>query len=571
MNNEAPFFFLKKRNPERDAKDKLLVVLLAACSLVLSGTSFAQEPVVSEPKAEKSTPATAVDLKTLDPKDPQSPGMIKRAVDQAILAGEYDAVFQDLEGLLKKGFAESADVYFSLAYVRSRQLEAWKKDKNWEGVYDKGPVLKKEISDNLTSAEKFLSNRPELLLSIKFLRWQQAAEEESESAANLFEDLIKAAQEAPAAADVLALIKKMGDDLAGLEDKAYSRRLYEIYGEKLKSSSLSGPQLKAAAEDFLRQKNIYLSKALYEAYLAAFSSDPAALAKELVLVADRYAHSGTEEALDPVYAESLYQKAFELKGAEAFDSSSQYRRAYNLERMKEFVPAVKEYEQTALTDADPVRQREEYFRTAVLRAYALKDIPAAIALLEKVKTNASDRLTLSALYQLGLLSQWTGALDKAKVFYQEFMTQALAQNIDVQKDELSLLCAQRLSEMEDKQPFPYGLNLFLEGTFGPRQKEEGKEGLVPAGLNVDLTGRPPKDFVMKNVVFDVTTSVGKTGCLVPAYSYEWSGETGAVPNIPNVPSLTTHYASPGIKVIHIAVVGNAGLEGVGFDMVQVAE
>jgi hypothetical protein len=57
--------------------------------------------------------------------------------------------------------------------------------------------------------------------------------------------------------------------------------------------------------------------------------------------------------------------------------------------------------------------------------------------------------------------------------------------------------------------------------------------------------------------------------MMPDYSYEWSGETGTAANIPNSATWTTSYGTQGIKVIHVAVVGNNGLEGVGFEMIQI--
>ncbi|MFA5038054.1 MAG: hypothetical protein WC732_00055 [Candidatus Omnitrophota bacterium] len=507
------------------------------------------------------------DLKEIDPADPKASLAIKQAVESALAKGDYENISADLRFLLQHGFGSSPDAYFYLAYIRHRQLESWKQSKNWEGVYDRGPGLKKEIHENLSSAEKYLENRPELLLSIKFLRWQLSVEEGSDTEKGLFQDLIASAQKAPATPEALVLIRQMADDLSVMEDKAYSRGLYEVYAEKFKGTNLTGSQLKDAAEEFIRQKNIYLSKTLFEGHLEQFSSDPEALARELVFIADKYAHQGVEEALDPVYAEALYQRAFELKGAQAFTPDSQYHRAFNLERMKDFESALRQYEPVSSGDPEPVRRREALFRCGVLAAYGLNDLARALSYFERVKAVPSDTLGMSSLYQLGLLNQWKGELEKASAFYEEFMAATRDAGIDLNKDELALLCAERIREISQKQPFPYSLGLFLEGTFGAQGAV--KKDFTPAGLHVDVTGRPPKTPVGENIVFEVTTSVGKTGCMVPAYAYEWSGETGGLSNIPNTPVLTTFYVSPGIKVIHAAVVGNAGLEGVGFDMVQV--
>lgn len=527
--------------------------------------------------AAKDVSAADISVETLKtrvtPGDPQGLANLESVVAWYVEDGKFDELSAYLSSLLKKGFERLPDVYFYRAYARHAQLDSWKKAKNWEGVYDRGPGLKTAMQKDLAEAEKFISVRPDMALRVVFLRWLIVSQDDPEAAAGLFNDLVGKAQSAPAQPDTMDLIKEMADSLGSYEDKNLSRRLYEIYASALKTSHPEPEQLKTAGQDFVRQKNVYLAKTLFEGYLEQLSGNPEVLAGQTVLIADIFAHHGYEEALDPVYAEGLYRKAFDLAGQKAFAASSQYTRAFNLERMKDFEAALREYEKVLLDYPDFSDPAGVEFRAGILRAYAAKDLQGGMASFEHIKTvYPGDRLALSSLYQLGLLSRWEGKADAAKTYYDELAAAAERQGADMEKDELVLLGRERLQEIDEKKPLKYALRLFFEGVFG-RPEEEKADEVSPQGLslNVDLTGRPAKAPAGGDIVFTVTLSNPATGCMMPVYAYEWSGETGAVANIPNNATLTTQYETPGIKVTHAAVVGNNGLEGVAFEMVETTE
>ena len=539
------------------------IIFLTVCGwLCLSVAASAQEAA----STQAAVPSAETLKASVAPDDPQGLANLKSVVAWYVGDGKFDELVAYLDSLLKKGFERLPDVYFYRAYARNAQLDSWKKIKNWEGVYDKGPEIKTAMEKDLAQAEKFVAGRPDMALRIAFLRWLIASQDDPEAAAGLFDGLVSKAKSVPAQPDTMALIKEMADSLSSYEDKNLSRRLYEIYASALKASGPGPEQLKKAGQDFVQQKNIYLAKTLFEGYLEQFAGDPEVLAKETVLIADKFAHQGYEEALDPVYAESLYQKAFDLAGQKAFTAPSQYSRAFNLERMKDFEAALKEYGKVLSDYPDFSAPAEVEFRASVLRAYAIKDIKGASSSFEHIKTAyPAGRLALASLYQLGLLSQWEAKNDAAKAYYEELAASAQSQGADMEKDELVLLSRERLQEIEENKPMKYALRLFFEGIFG-RAEDAETQGM---SLNVDLTGRPAKAPVNDDIVFTVTTSNPVTGCMMPAYSYEWSGETGAAANIPNSATLTTSYGAQGIKVTHVAVVGNNGLEGVAFEMVQI--
>lgn len=536
-----------------------------ACIFVFSLLAFSSAASPAQGKEDAAVPSsqlsqTPVYLKDMGPQDPEAPLKIKKGVGLAFEKGDYAGISADLRYLLQHGFETSPDVHFYLALIQHKQLEAAAKQGDWAAVYDKGPQQKKEMNDHLLSAEKYMQEGSPLGLNIKFLKWKIADEEEDPSSASMFEGVIAAAKNMDGS-EALLEMKAMADELSSMEDKAYSRRLYEVYAGKLKGSGVSGRELKGAAQDFLEQKNIYLAKSLFGSYLEQFKDDNALLAKELVLVADEFAHKGSQDAADPVYAEELYQKAFGLAGKDAFGADSQYRRAFNLERLKDHQAALREYEIVANNDPDESRRREAMFRSGVISFYGVKDLKKAKAFFEGIKNSpVKDTFSLSSFYQLGLLDQWENRPEEAQVSYKALLGSAEQQGVDVNREEICVLATRRLLEIGEKKPFEYGLRLFFEGTFSSAAQ----------GLQVDMTGRPPKVCTGDNIVFETTTSSGNTGCMAPAFSYEWSGETGSIANIPNAAVFSTAYASVGIKVAHVAVTGNAGLEGAAFDMVLVA-
>ena len=494
------------------------------------------------------------------------PADLEHKAQEYFAKDDYDGFYQYLQTFLKEGASQSPNVYFYLASARQQQILYWQKTKNWEGVYDKATGYRKDIDQNLSKAESLAKDNPELLLGIKYLKWQNVEDEDPDRGVGLFNDVANTARDMVKSGPSIEKIKQIADELSTLEDKNLSRRLYEVYVEKLNASNLSKKEIKERGEKFLEEGHAYLAKAVFDNYLNRLSDNKELQAKETVAIANKFVDNGREEGLDPMYAETMYKKAYELIGQAAFDSQSQYRRAFNLERLKEFERAIDEYKNLIHAYPDYAQKSEIYFRLGVLAAYAQKNIDQAQEYFLKLKDEfALDLLVLSSLYQLGLLSQWKKDFDKAKEFYDSLMENAKARGVDLEKNEIVLLVKDRLKEIEDKKEIKYALRLFLEGTF-----RVGKEN-VPSPVSIDLTARPAKADVGQSVRFVVTTSYPQTGCMTPQYSYEWSGELGSISNIPNSPELTTDYASPGIKVIHVALVGPQGPEGVAFEMAQISE
>ncbi len=509
---------------------------------------FAILPIFSFAKEESGASVSA----TID---------LQKVSNEYFSKNDYDGFYDSVKAFLKKN-KKSASGYYYLALARMSQIAYWQKSKDWEGVYDKADNYKKDITENLKIAQKYIKNDPVLFCDIKFLQWQSARLDASEDLLELFQDFLASLKELAPSTENLDKIKKRGDELSSLEDKSMARRIYEIYVEKITGSSLSKDEVKAKGQEFLEAGNVYLAKALFENYLSQLKGDEDLQAKETVLIADKFIHTGFKEGVDPVYAEALYVQAAD-KNKTVFDSDSLYRRAYNLERLKEFKSAYDLYKDLIARFSDTALLNEINFRLGVLSAYALKDIDTASAYFLKISEDAAKGPhTLSALYQLGLLNQWKEEKERAKGFYQALLEAAQAVGVDMTKNELVLMAQERLKEIEDAKDIKHGLKIFLDGVL--KTDKEPNLSFV-----VDLTAHPAKAFSNEAVKLIVTTSNPQTGCMMPSYSYEWSGEVGSMSNIPNSPELTTSYAEPGVKVTHVAVIGAQGLDGVGFEITQI--
>ena len=480
-------------------------------------------------------------------------------------AHDYDGLYGYLSGLIAKG-AGDAVVYFYRALARVEQVAHWKQIKNWAGVYDIAPTYQEGIAADLAAAEKAAGENATLRAAIAFLRWRAAQERQDKEAYAMFDDVVAAAEKAAASVEGLALIKENADEIRDLEDKNLSRRLYTVYLAHLAQSQMPDEAIRKAADGFVEEGNLYLAKSMYGIYLGRIKDD-AVRAQAMVAIADRFAHPGDAEALDPVYAEEMYVKARELGGPAAFSQESLYRRAFNLERLKDHEAAVAAYQEwlaayeAAHKESNEPRRAEVIFREAVLTAYGLADTDTAKTFFQEIINRfAGDPLVVSARYHLGLLAQWGEDFDVAKEHYGAAL--AKAKELGMREDsEIVALTKTRLEELEEEKPMAYGLRLFFKGRFGKEQE--------PMPLYVDLTGRLPEAAVDQDVRYAVTTSNPMTGCMTPDYAYEWSNEVGGLENIPNTAELTTDYEEPGPKVTFVAVLGTAGLEGVGFDLVQV--
>lgn len=485
-------------------------------------------------------------------------------VNNYLAQKDFEGLLNYLGGLLDSESFDKAKVYYYLALGRYKQIIDWKETKDWEAVYDKAPAYKSDMLENLEKAQQSPNQDIGLLLSIKYLKWQILQEDYPDAAVGAFNDLANTAQgSSDVSKDVMQKIKEIADELSEMKDKSYSRRIYEIYVAKLKNSELSLEEMFSLADKYLSESNIYLAKALYEAYIKGLDGSQG-YAQKLVLVADKFADNGWKEGIDPFYAEDLYKKATEIASVEAFDAYSQYLRALNLERMRNYKQAFQEYKKFLDSYSQDSKRAEVCFRMAVLAAYEQQNISLADEYFTKVKDESPEAgIYISSLYEQALLKQYKEKFSEASKLYNQCIATAKKAGLDLEKDRTALLAKERLEEIQDKKDFKYPLKLFFQEIF-----KERLPGIFQ-GLDVDLTAKPAKQHNDKQINFIVTTSNTQTGCMMPSFSYIWSGQLGELDNIPNSAELSTEYDFTGTKVVHVVIVGPSGPQGAGVEIVAI--
>ncbi|MGE5279873.1 MAG: tetratricopeptide repeat protein, partial [Deltaproteobacteria bacterium] len=341
--------------------------------------------------------------------EPSAELSLKDQAEAYFSTHDYDGFYKYLSRLLADD-PMNAGAHFYRALTRVEEIAYWQKIKDWQGVYDTAPAYQKGIAADLDAAEKYAGEDVTVRFGVALLRWRAANEARKEGAYALFDAVVAAAEKAASVPQGLAMVRDVADELRGFEDKNLSRRLDRIYVDNLGASGATSEELIRQADAFLKEDNLYLAKSLFEITLGRIGDD-LVRARAMVAIADRFASSGSVPAADPVFAEELYVKAAALKGAEAFDNDSLYRRAFNLERLRDYAAALPVYKQwlAAYGAADPGRRADVLFRVGVLSAYGLRDRAAGERVLEElIKDFPATALAVAARYELGCMAQWSG-------------------------------------------------------------------------------------------------------------------------------------------------------------------
>lgn len=481
---------------------------------------------------------------------------LKQLVQFYVGRGDHDGLISYLKTLADAGYEPLPEIYFYIAEAQVAQIGHWRRTKDWESVYDKAAGLRKDAVSYLRRAEEALAGEHHALrLEIKFLKWRLTYEENPEAGVGLFNDFSNTARDLPAEPGIWQLLERFDDEVAALNDDSLLRRFEDILLAAAQSRSVSDAELKASAEKFLEKKRASAARKLFLVYLERQKNDKARFVEEALRLAGRFGSDDSGAAQDASFAEELYNKASVTGGLSVLDMDAHYRRAFNLERMKDYEKAVQAYKDFAVSYAESPRRGEVYFRMGVLAAFGLKDMAAGEEYFSKAKDFSKGRLAAAALYHLGLIHHAKAEIDQAREFYKAALSTLKSGGFSAEKEELGLLAGERLKELDEKKDMKYGLRLFLDAVL------QGATG--PGGPpSVSVTAQPATQIVGKPVVFRVDALVSDTGCMAPEYTYEWAGMLGGMANIPGTPELTVEYVSSGLHVACVAVVGPQGPEAV---------
>jgi tetratricopeptide (TPR) repeat protein len=264
-----------------------------------------------------------------------------------------------------------------------------------------------------------------------------------------------------------------------------------------------------------------------------------------------------------VYAERVFKKIEETGGKEAFDEGLTYLRAFNLEKMKDYIPAREVYMDLASRFPKSAHIDEADFKTGIIYTYVARDINNGRLYFEKLANNKEtlSPQAISSLYQLGLLAQWQEDFAKAKEYYNKLLERANV--MPASFSESISLAQQRLKEIEGSKQIEYNLKTFMDISL----KKEN------AGFNMSKLQLNSRPYRLK--ITDESTKVtaypfiAESGCLQVEMQYLWSGDIGTAEVSLNESNFDTAYKQAGTRVINLVVVSTSGFLDYNIDMVDV--
>ena len=465
---------------------------------------------------------------------------------------KFNEFYNLLEGLEKnKKFRESPLIFYYKTLARFRQMQFLEENKMWQELFDNKDSYIADLDRSLAKAKKLNTSLNPLALRLRFLE-AQIKKDDDQALINALEDLFNLASEYAQTNSDVEAIKDIADELSKEKEDNYARKLYSVYVSKISKTDISQEELETLAQDFLEKDKVDLAVSLYDVYLDRVTESQQGkniILEQMFGIAEKFLHPGWQEGVDPFFAEKLYEKIESLYNVESFDESSQYERAYNLERIKEHEPCFLEY--LKLVNRFPKYQDRDriYFRLGILSAYEFNKVDEAEEYFLKVVNDFPKSVDfLNSLYHLGLLEHWRGEFKKAEEFYNRILesTKELEE-----KPGIVTMTESRLKEIEKNKDIEYNLRMFLKSVL--EKKEE-----TPY-LKLELFANSAKDYLVKDIKFKTSSYFTDTGCLQQDFTYLWSGQLGSNQNPFNEFKFETNYKNTGTKVVNVVLIGPSGI------------
>jgi TolA-binding protein len=448
---------------------------------------------------------------------------------------------------------------YSKAQVRYLQLKYLEDKQSWDDYFANGNTYRDQLVENAQQVAAQADSASYLKVKSRLLLWQFHRDQQDAFAQPALEDLIADTQVYAKGPGETDLIKEVADALSASAEKSKARQIYKLYVDGLLSQKMSAEQLKNTAAGFYKQDNLDLAQGIYDIYIDEISKTVSVekLVSELFEIASLFVYKPTG-LYDMPYAEKIYSRIEATGQKDAFNQDAIYLRAFNLEKMKAYKDAQKFYLKLIQTYSDNKYLDEANYKVGMIYAYSLGDIDSARKYFDILgsKTKFNQYVT-SALYQLGLLSQWQGDMTKADGYYALLLNNAQEQYV------LTVARArERLKEIQDNKPLEYNLKTFLDLSL----KNE------PALMETDKAELKSASYLLsKNQNNTVSSSVNmpQSGCSQVELQYLWSGDLGGASPTAAESSLQSVYSDSGTKEINLVVVSAAGIIDRAFIMVDV--
>jgi len=434
--------------------------------------------------------------------------------DAYFTENRYSEFVDYLKNLKKEAPHPEASYYIALS--RYKQLGYLEETQNWEEYFNLGEVYRQELIRQAQEAIRLTSSKGgPLFVYANCLLWQYHKDMQDEHQESALADLLNAVRQYSDSADAdLYVTKYVADRLSAYGDRINSQKVYGTYLDKLLAS----------LEENQEEKLISLAKEL--AY------------RENAVV-------------DPLFAEEVFKKIDEINPELALDESTQYLRAYNLEKIKQYRDAFRQYR--ILTDnyLQSPHYAEAFFKMGAISAYIMRDIPFAQACFTQLlKESSGNQQVLASLYQLGLIAQYQEEFDKSREYYHALLEksrEAFCGGDLVNATEL------RLKEIDENRALEFNLRTFMDASL---KKEDEGEFLSP---NVDIKVQHFKLSPNQDVRISSYALTAESGCIPVNLEYLWSGELGSAQPQNYQDDFVTNYTCTGTKLIQLVVVTPSGI------------
>ncbi len=467
-------------------------------------------------------------------------------------------------GSKKKVLGPFVDYY--TAEARYCQLKHLEEKQGWDEYFNKGNDYRQDIEKRSEGAIAATGPKEPLNIYSRLLLWKFHRDQADTLQETALNDLMGATLEYAQAAEDINVIKTVADNLSAYGERAKAKELYNIYVDDLLNSNLSDAELKSAAFDFYKKGNLDLSESLYDVYIGRITKSPdtaAASLPELIEIAKQYAYPRLGEDKDklnhPLYAEKIFAKIEELGGRQAFDEDLIYLRALNLEKSKDYAQAAAKYRQLLESYPDSSHRDEVNYKLGIIETYLNRNIDSGRGYFENLAGGATiSPQMISSLYQLGLLSQYQGDLEKAKGYYNQLIEKAGESFSDT-----AASAQQRLGEIEAGKTLDYNTKAFMDLVLG------GETPAVNAAAS-GLSASPVQAKAGENITISAgSVSVGETGCMAVELQYFWGGNSGTAPASSNASEFNTSFNDPGTKVVSVAVSSPSGMVDGGLLLIDI--
>ena len=422
---------------------------------------------------------------------------------------------------IRKDKPAAASYYIALS--RYKQLRYLEQTQNWEEYFNRGEDYRREFNQEVYKALELVSEEHPVSIYARCLLWQFHSDMQDEQQEEVLRDLLSVVKQYSELPDAdLAAIKFVADKLSNYGERINSQKVYKIYLERM---------IATLSEN--KESNLI------------------SLAKELAFSED--------DGGNPFFAEEVFKKIEGISPDFILDEQTQYLRAYNLEKCKQYEDAYRQYR--ILVDNYPQTSyyKEALFKMGVICTYVLTDIPAAFDyFMELIQSLPQDWHGICALYQLGLISQYQGDISSAQRYYSSLVEKA--EGTSCCNDLVNRALA-RLKEIEQGQALEFSLSSFMDAL---------KQGDVRMS-NIDIAAQHFKLTPQQEVQISSFVLPAESGCFPFNLEYFWSGDLGSATPGSGQGSFVTYYSHPGTKLIQLTVIAPSGVLGRDFIFLNVAE